>query len=205
MRSLVFFMIMCSTISYSQRDTLEYGNFNIVLDHFYDSTAVGEGIVSSMQFISLYNDTPIDTMQFIFHEEWHDCNSIQLQLGGWELTGSTFNYLTYYAKLGDAPAAPCGVRQQKWVLDQQGMFQMKEGALFLSDFGWVEDENGKPLLYDEMTTVYYALARMYDAYMISFENGGKELENYVKKTLDKLIKERTGSWENEGSSFGFCR
>jgi hypothetical protein len=172
-----------------------------------DSVGTGcEGLVRQLTLARITNGSAKVLLHHTLLDIMCDCNSVQLELGAWEVFDSSIVFYTYWARTGDAPGAPCGVRKQVYAVDASGKITFHSAAIYFHESGLLVDDNGSAHFYDPGDPASVNAFKSY--YRASFLEGNKGmlLEKEVHLKLEQEIAARTSGWAGASASpLGYCK
>jgi hypothetical protein len=165
-------------------------------------TSACEGEVSIVTLIRVKDGKRTTLLSHVLESGMCDCNSVQLELGSWEVKDNLITFYSYWAKVGDAPGAPCGMRKQVYLVTDNGKVSLSYSHIYLKEYGMVV-KDGEEYFYDEEEPENRKIFSEY--YHGQFVNGGegKKLETEVLEKMRSLVTGHTGKWVDTG--LGICR
>lgn len=207
--TLIFFVEHAAAQPHSSgviRDTVQINGFRF---EFRTDTVgeEGEGIVSTVVLSRIKNGAATKLLTHVLFASSADCNSIQLELGKWEVKDSLLIFYSYWARSGDAPAAPCAVRKQVYAVHANGKVSLISADMSFNEYGWVYVKDKNWFYDEEDPESIKAFKEFYGARFLS-DKEGIALDKEVKLKLKKEIAKQTLSWEDpnvNGTSFGYCK
>ena len=133
-----------------------------------------------------------------------DCNSQSVALGTYETGSSALTFYSYWARAGDAPVSPYGVRKQVYRVDKAGNLYLQKGELYIetSRPGWWENRGIKYLFEapqndSERTALAQYISEAEKNYGGRFVLGKAKdrLFTEVRSKLKGPIQRATGTWK----------
>lgn len=205
----VFLFLQIYSVCFAQPDTIKVNGISCVIQQTPTQNPPGEGIVKEFILVSLSDGYPKDTLTHILHEEWHDCNSIVLQLGHVDIERSSIVLYSYWARTGDAPASPCGVRKQTYIVGANGSLIQTSGFVYLKEYGYITTADGNIVSYDDDNSVSQ-FQEYFEGTILSDEGERTALFNSVRNQLGNLLEEHVNHWSKPShgwadNPFGYCR
>jgi hypothetical protein len=140
-----------------------------------------------------------------------DCNSIVIELGGYDIHGNLIVFYSYWANMGSALASYYGVRKQVYQVSDKGQVKLKDSVLNIIS-GPMTEENeasGHGGDFLELNTkekdLEQNLALKKYVRLIEKKFGGKfvfsdeadHLRKEVKTRLESEIQKETADWQSE--------
>jgi hypothetical protein len=191
--------------SYTATVTINGFTFEFKADTGLASSCEGEASIVTLTRIRDGKRTKL--LSHVLESKMCDCNSVQLELGKWEIIGNSLVFYSLWARTGDAPAAPCAVRKQVYAVKENGTVALISSVMYFHEYGWVFNE-GESHYFDEEDPESVKFFKMH--YRSRFLEGkeGLALDKEVHFKLEKMLAQQTMAWSDPnraGSSFGMCK
>ncbi len=133
-----------------------------------------------------------------------DCNSESVELGTYQTNSATITFYSYWARAGDAPVSPYGVRKQIYQVDEKGHLRFRSGQLYVETGrpGWPENKgieflSEAPKSDFERAALATYIKETEAGYggRFVFGNAQQALFREVRSKLKAPIKRATGNWK----------
>ena len=183
--------------------SVTYGHFAIKNVAFTFKTIkgrFGDEEDTTIHFVLLKNNKPL--LKHTLWEEEGDCNSMDIEIGDYDVTDSSIIFYSYYAWIGGCCGLPYGVREQIYKVNDKGNLYLDQSEIYLERY------KDKP---SEMDSVYREkwISETEKNYHAKFVLGKKaeRLMKRVKLRLAKQISDATDSWPTDylGKNLGYRR
>ena len=195
---LLFTLISISVFGQTKTIKINNHNFSFKTTYRRDDNAGGYN-----RHIDIYRNK-IKVLSFTLLKTEGDCNSQSVELGKYEIVDSTIIFYTYWARAGDAPVSPYGVRKQTYIVTANGKINFDKGEIYIetSRQGWkgntgIEYLFTKPTNEEQRKQLKEYVSTVEKEYKAIFTFGLAKtaLLKAVKLKLRKEIEQNTSHWK----------
>ncbi len=197
--NLLIIFSLLTLISYGQNKSITINNFQFTFKTIVEKNEDGD----SIKKVEVFRDKT-KLLSHTINEINGDCNSEAVELGNYDSTDSTIVFYSYWARAGDAPVSPYGVRKQLYKVNQTGKLFLAKSEIYIetSRQGW-EDNKGIEFLFSppkndlekkELKDYINEVEKNYTAKFVLGTDKDLLFEE-VKTKLKKQIQKATKNWK----------
>lgn len=189
---LSIFLCVLTTVLYSQNKTVTINNHQFI----FKNVLINNDSGNPTKQIEIYRNKK-KLLTHTISEIWGDCNSESVELGRFEINNNTIIFYTYWAKAGDAPTSPYGVRKQVYTIDSFGNLMFLKGKIYVETFQTTEFLFSTPKNEVEKNELQQYIAEVEKEYKAKFVSGKAKqlLFTEVKGKLKTKIQSATKNWK----------